>query len=56
MAIQPHDSTFLQLGRVYTLLGSTDEAINTYMEALQHTPENAEILTTLGLVYLRCGR
>ncbi|PNG99216.1 Bardet-Biedl syndrome 4, partial [Tetrabaena socialis] len=29
------------------------QAINVYMEALEHSPENPEILTTLGLLFLR---
>ncbi|KAL6765320.1 Bardet-Biedl syndrome protein 4 [Haematococcus lacustris] len=51
--IQPHDSTFMQLGKVYTLLEDFQAAIDVYGEALQHSPENAEALTTLGLLYLR---
>lgn len=30
-------------------------AINVYMEALEHSPDNAEILTTVGLLFLRVG-
>lgn len=51
--IQPHDSSYIQLGKVYTLLDDYQTAIMTYMEALEHSPENAEILTTLGLLFLR---
>jgi Bardet-Biedl syndrome 4 protein len=51
--IQPHDSTFIQLGKIYTLLDNIQSAINVYMEALQHSPENTEVLTTLGLLFLR---
>jgi len=51
--IQPHDSTFIQLGKVYTLLDDYGAAINVYGEALEHSPENAEVLTTLGLLFLR---
>ena len=31
------------------------EAIEVYQEALEFSPENAEILTTIGLLYLRLG-
>lgn len=31
------------------------QAINVYMEALEHSPENPDILTTLGLLFLRCA-
>jgi Bardet-Biedl syndrome 4 protein len=30
-------------------------AIDVYMEALEFTPENSEILTTVGLLYIRMG-
>ncbi len=32
--IQPHDSTFVQLGKVYTLMDNYPAAIEVYMEAL----------------------
>uniref|UniRef100_A0A7S2QUY1 Uncharacterized protein n=1 Tax=Chlamydomonas chlamydogama TaxID=225041 RepID=A0A7S2QUY1_9CHLO len=51
--IQPHDSTFVQLGKIYTLLDNYPEAIKVYMDALEHSPENTEVLTTLGLLFLR---
>ncbi|PNW76079.1 hypothetical protein CHLRE_12g548650v5 [Chlamydomonas reinhardtii] len=51
--IQPHDSTFLQLGKVYGMMDDYSQAINVYMEALEHSPENPELLTTLGLLFLR---
>lgn len=53
--IQPHDSTYVQLGKVYTLQDDYRAAIQVYMEALEHSPENSEILTTLGLLFLRLG-
>lgn len=40
--------------QVYTLLDDYSSAINVYCEALEHSPENSEILTTLGLLFLRC--
>jgi len=54
-SIQRHDSTFMQLGKVYTLQENYQEAIEIYQEALEFSPENAEILTTIGLLYLRLG-
>lgn len=64
--IQRHDATFMQLGKVYTLLAGdatsqSDQAehykmaIEVYLEALEFSPENPEILTTVGLLYLRLG-
>jgi Bardet-Biedl syndrome 4 protein len=53
--IQRHDVTFLKLGHVYALTDRLSEAEETYMEALEFSPENPELLTTLGLLYLRMG-
>ena len=53
--IQRHDCTFLQLGKLYTLQEKYNDAIDTYVEALEFSPENPELLTTLGLLFLRIG-
>lgn len=45
----------MTITQVYTLLDNYPAAIDVYGEALEHSPENAEVLTTLGLLYLRCG-
>eukprot|EP00741_Cyanophora_paradoxa_P015999 tig00000042_g15445.t1 len=54
-SIQRHDATFMQLGKVYTLQENYKAAIDVYLEALEFSPENPEILTTIGLLYLRLG-
>ena len=48
--IQKIDSTFLQLGRVYTHQKRFKQAIEVFLKALEFSPENAEILTTVGRV------
>lgn len=53
--IQLHDATFIQLGKVYTLQENFQGAIDTYLEALEFSPDNPEMLTTVGLLYLRIG-
>ena len=53
--IQRHDATFMQLGKVYTLQEQYRNAIDVYLEAIEFSPENPEILTTIGLLYLRLG-
>mmetsp|Transcript_19692 Transcript_19692/g.37527 ORF Transcript_19692/g.37527 Transcript_19692/m.37527 type:complete len:416 (+) Transcript_19692:40-1287(+) len=53
--IQRHDATYMQLGKVYTLQENYKMAIELYLEALEFSPENPEILTTIGLLYLRMG-
>ena len=54
-SIQRHDTTFMQLGKVYTLQEDYRTAIDVYLEALEFSPENPELLTTVGLLYLRLG-
>eukprot|EP01064_Diplonema_japonicum_P039200 TRINITY_DN9778_c1_g4_i1.p1 TRINITY_DN9778_c1_g4~~TRINITY_DN9778_c1_g4_i1.p1 ORF type:complete len:438 (+),score=30.13 TRINITY_DN9778_c1_g4_i1:70-1383(+) len=51
--IQRHDATYMQLGKLYTLQDKYHEAIEIYLEALDYSPENPELLTTVGLLYLR---
>ena len=53
--IQRHDTTFMQMGKVYTLQENYKAAIEVYLEALEFSPENPEVLTTIGLLYLRLG-
>jgi Bardet-Biedl syndrome 4 protein len=52
-AICKHDATYLQLGKVYTLQDNYKDAVDVYLEALDYSPDNAELLTTVGLLYLR---
>jgi Bardet-Biedl syndrome 4 protein len=53
--IQRHDCTYMALGKLYTVLEKYAEAIETYLEALEYSPENTDLLTTVGLLYLRTG-
>mmetsp|Transcript_31597 Transcript_31597/g.102986 ORF Transcript_31597/g.102986 Transcript_31597/m.102986 type:complete len:413 (+) Transcript_31597:163-1401(+) len=53
--IQRHDATYMQLGKLYTLQENYKAAIEVYLEALEFSPENPDILTTIGLLYLRLG-
>jgi len=43
------------MAQVYAAREQYQSAITTYMEALQHSPESAELLTALGLLLLRAG-
>jgi Flp pilus assembly protein TadD len=45
----------LQIGSVYMEQGDLESALSTYMEALEHSPDNPELLTTLGITFLRCA-
>lgn len=53
--ISRHDSTYLQLGKMFVQQEKLEAAIEVYLEALEGSPENAELLTTVGLLYLRIG-
>lgn len=51
-SVQRHDSTFLRLAHVYELQNDSQSAVETLKEALEFSPENPKLLTTLGLLYL----
>jgi len=53
--IQKHDATYIQMSKVHTLLDDYTSAIDVCLEAMEFSPENPEILTNLGLLYLRLG-
>lgn len=54
-SIQRHESTYIQMGRVYRLLGKEQEALSVYMDAIETCPENPEVLTAIGLLHLKLG-
>ncbi|XP_054581048.1 Bardet-Biedl syndrome 4 protein isoform X6 [Eptesicus fuscus] len=48
-----HDLTYIMLGKIHLLAGELDKAIEIYKKAVEFSPENTELLTTLGLLYLQ---
>ncbi|XP_008970148.1 Bardet-Biedl syndrome 4 protein isoform X4 [Pan paniscus] len=48
-----HDLTYIMLGKIHLLEGDLDKAIEVYKKAVEFSPENTELLTTLGLLYLQ---
>ncbi|XP_015413960.1 PREDICTED: Bardet-Biedl syndrome 4 protein isoform X3 [Myotis davidii] len=50
-----HDLTYIMLGKIHLLAGDLDKAIEIYKKAVEFSPENTELLTTLGLLYLQVG-
>ncbi|KAF0980452.1 hypothetical protein FDP41_013666 [Naegleria fowleri] len=54
-SIHRHDITFIELGKIFTIQERYEEAIDIYLEALDFSPENPELLSTVGLLYLRIG-
>ncbi|RNF07534.1 Bardet-Biedl syndrome 4 protein [Trypanosoma conorhini] len=53
LAVQRHDCTMLQLGKVLVLQRDYPRAIKLYEEFLQTSPDNVQLLTALGLLYLQ---
>lgn len=53
LALHKHDVSFIELGKLFINEGNTDEAIAIFLEALNYSPENIDIFTTLGLLYLQ---
>jgi len=52
-SIQRHEQTSLQMGRVYRLLNRDEDALAVYIDATETSAESAELLTTIGLLYLK---
>ena len=50
-----HDLTYIMLGKTFLLKGDLDKAIEIYKKAVEFSPENTELLTALGLLYLQLG-
>ncbi|XP_066557858.1 BBSome complex member BBS4 isoform X2 [Amia ocellicauda] len=53
--LNKHDLTFMMLGKIHLLEGDTEKAIDVYKKAIEFSPENTDLLTTLGLLYLQLG-
>ncbi|KAA0724790.1 Bardet-Biedl syndrome 4 protein [Triplophysa tibetana] len=48
-----HDLTFMMLGKMHLLQADTEKAIEVYKSAVEFSPENTELLGTLGLLYMQ---
>ncbi|NXY76996.1 BBS4 protein, partial [Glareola pratincola] len=55
LELNRHDLTYMMLGKIHLLEGQTDKAIEVYKKAVEFSPENTDLLTTLGLLYLQLG-
>ncbi|XP_055674713.1 Bardet-Biedl syndrome 4 protein isoform X2 [Falco peregrinus] len=55
LELNRHDLTYMMLGKIHLLEGETDKAIEVYKKAVEFSPENTDLLTTLGLLYLQLG-
>lgn len=54
-SITKHESTFKQLAKLRVLQGDLKGAIEVFLEALDNTPDNPELMTSIALLQLRLG-
>lgn len=55
LQLRPQDETFIALGQLHVLEGDIKTAISIYRKAVDHSPENPDLASKLGLLYLQCG-
>uniref|UniRef100_W5NCP5 Bardet-Biedl syndrome 4 n=1 Tax=Lepisosteus oculatus TaxID=7918 RepID=W5NCP5_LEPOC len=55
LQLNKHDLTFVMLAKIHLLEGDIEKAVEVYKKAVEFSPENTELLTTLGLLYLQLG-
>eukprot|EP00794_Sanderia_malayensis_P018662 gene18662-20544_t len=48
-----HDISFIMLGKCYLMEDDLSSAIDVYKKAVEFSPENPDLMTTLGLLYLQ---
>ena len=53
--IEPHESSYQQLGQVQLMRENTSGALATFQQALDLTPKSADTLCQIGLLHLRHG-
>ena len=53
--LSKNEETFQQIGRTYSVQEDFQHAVATYLDALQFSNDNEELLAAMGLLYLRLG-
>ncbi|KAK8741087.1 hypothetical protein OTU49_002489 [Cherax quadricarinatus] len=51
-----HHQTFAVLAKLYLLVNDVSSAISTYRAAIEYFPENGDLHTALGLLYMQTGK
>lgn len=51
-----HEVTYIMLGKICLMEGDIKGAIDVYRAAVEYSPENPDLLTTLGLLYMQIGQ
>ena len=54
--LHPTENTYLELGKIFQLVQNYSAALEIYAEGLNIYPESSELLTTIGLLYIRLGQ
>lgn len=54
--LEPYEKSYEQLGKVLIMQERPNDALTVYMQSLQLTPDNADILCQIGLLHLRQGK
>ncbi|XP_076470019.1 BBSome complex member BBS4-like [Babylonia areolata] len=51
-----HEVSYVMLGKIHLMEGDIKQAIDIYRAAVEYSPENPDLLTTLGLLYMQVGQ
>ncbi|KAK7114783.1 BBSome complex member BBS4-like isoform X2 [Littorina saxatilis] len=51
-----HEVSYVMLGKIHLMEGDIKQAIEIYRAAVEYSPENPDLLTTLGLLYMQVGQ
>lgn len=53
--ISKHDQTYLEIAKIHQLQQDYQSAVQVCLEGIEASPENSELLTLIGLLYIRMG-
>ncbi|KAI8790259.1 Bardet-Biedl syndrome 4 protein [Biomphalaria glabrata] len=56
LSLRRHEVTYVVLGKIYLLERDINAAIDIYRSAVEYSPENPDLLTTLGLLYMQVNQ
>ncbi|OWF54543.1 Bardet-Biedl syndrome 4 protein homolog [Mizuhopecten yessoensis] len=56
LAFKRHEISYVMLGKIYLMEGDINSAIEIYKQAVEYSPENPDMLCTLGLLYMQIGQ
>ncbi|GFO42972.1 Bardet-Biedl syndrome 4 protein-like, partial [Plakobranchus ocellatus] len=56
LTVRRHEVSYVMLGKIYLLQRDVNAAIDIYRSAVEYSPENPDLLTTLGLLYMQVNQ